>query len=67
METKFDMNEWKRIREHLRNRHPELKEVDLIWGRTSRNELIEMISAKLGKSKKELMDEIESFRDVLSE
>ena len=61
METKFDMNEWKQIREHLRNKHPELREVDLIWGRASRNELIEMISNKLGKTQKDLLNEIETF------
>ena len=61
METKFDMNEWKRIRIQLRNKYPELTDADLIWGRTSREELIQMISTKLGKTQKELMDEITSF------
>jgi hypothetical protein len=61
METKFDMNEWKRIKEHLRNKYPELNDADLIWGRTSRNELIEMISDKLGKTQKDLLSEIDSF------
>jgi hypothetical protein len=61
MEAKFDMNEWGRIKEQLKNKYPELTEADLIWGRTSRNELIEMISDKLGKTQKDLMNEIESF------
>jgi len=62
METKFDMNEWGRIRIQLRNKYPELTDADLIWGRTSREELIQMISTKLGKTQKELMDEITSFQ-----
>ena len=61
MEPKFDMNEWARIRVQLRNKYPELTDADLIWGRTSREELIQMISTKLGKTKKELIDEITSF------
>ena len=62
METKFDMNEWGRIRIQLRNKYPELTDADLIWGRTSREELIQMISTQLGKTQKELMDEITSFQ-----
>jgi hypothetical protein len=61
MEPKFDMNEWARIRVQLRNKYPELTDADLIWGRNSREELIQIISTKLGKTKKELIDEITSF------
>ncbi len=61
METKFDMNEWGRIKECLRTKYPELNESDLIWGRVSREDLIEMISSKLGKSQRDLMDVIDSF------
>lgn len=61
METKFDMNEWRRIKEQLKNKYSELTDVDLAWGLTSRDGLLEMISAKLGKTKKELIDEINSL------
>lgn len=61
MDTKFDMNEWRRIKEQLKNKYPKLTNADLIWGRISRNELIEMISDKLGKTQKDLIDEIESY------
>jgi len=61
METKFDMRAWGRIKDQLRNKYPELSDADLIWGRTTRDDLIQMISTKLGKSKKDLMDVIESF------
>jgi hypothetical protein len=61
METKFDMNEWGRIKDQLQKKYPELTNADLIWGRTTRDDLIQMISHKLGKSKKDLMDVIESF------
>ena len=62
MEAKFDMNEWKRIKEKLKNRYPDLTEVDLAWGLTSRDGLLEMVSAKLGKTKKDLIDEIEALK-----
>ena len=61
METKFDMNEWRRIKELLKKKYPVLTDVDLSWGLTSRDGLLEMISAKLGKTKKELIDEIDSL------
>jgi hypothetical protein len=61
METKFDMNQWRYIKDKLQNKYPELTNTDLIWGRVLREGLIERISAKLGKSPKDLMDEIDSF------
>jgi hypothetical protein len=61
METKFDMNQWGYIKDKLQNKYPELTNADLIWGRVSRNDLLEMISTKLGKTQKELMDAIDSF------
>ncbi len=61
METKFDMNEWGRISGQLRNKYPELNDADLYWGRIRREDLLENISTKLGKSKKELLDIIDSF------
>jgi hypothetical protein len=33
----------------------------MIWGRVSRNDLLEMISTKLGKTQKEIIDVIDSF------
>jgi hypothetical protein len=61
METRFDMNEWGKISGQLRDKYPELNSADLYWGRVSREDLIEMISTKLGKTKKDLIDVIESF------
>lgn len=61
METKFDLNEWGTIKDKLRIRYPDLTNADLVWGRVCREDLIEMISAKLGITKKDLMDEIASF------
>lgn len=64
METKFDMNEWRRIKDKLRNKYPELSDADMVWGRTTRNDLLQNISTKLGKSQKDLMDEIDSFDTI---
>ena len=61
METKFDMNQWGYIKDKLRNKYPELTDADMFWGRVSRDDLLQMISTKLGKSKKDLLDEIDSF------
>ena len=61
METKFDMNQWGYIKDKLQNKYPELNDADLVWGRVSREDLIQMISAKLGKTQKDLMDVIDSF------
>jgi hypothetical protein len=61
METKFDMNQWRYIKDKLRNKYPELTDADLVWGRVSREDLIQMISTKLGKTHKDLLDEIDSF------
>jgi hypothetical protein len=61
METKFDINQWRYIKDKLQDKYPKLNNVDLLWGRVSRNDLLEMISIKLGKSQKELIDVIDSF------
>jgi hypothetical protein len=61
METKFDMNQWGYIKDKLLDRYPELTNADMIWGRVSRNDLLEMISTKLGKTQKEIIDVIDSF------
>ncbi|MCK3684936.1 hypothetical protein [Maribellus sp. YY47] len=61
METKFDMNQWRYIKDKLRNMYPELSDSDLNWGRVSREDLLQNISTKLGKTKKDLIDVIDSF------
>ncbi len=61
METKFDLTGWGRISGQLRMKYPELNDADLYWGRSSKDDLIAMISAKLGKTKKELLATIESL------
>ena len=61
METKFDMNEWNKIKDKLQKKYPELTNADLIWGRVTREDLIQIISAKLGTTEKGLLDVIDSF------
>lgn len=61
METKFDMNQWRYIKDKIRSKFPELTNDDLNWGHVSRNDLLEMISNKLGKTQKELIDIIDSI------
>ncbi len=61
MEAKFDMHQWGYIRDKLKSKYPELSDADLYWGRVNREDMLKMISTKLGKSNKDLIDEIESF------
>ncbi len=61
MEAKFNVAQWGFIRDKLQKKYPELTNADLVWGRTTRRDLIQMISAKLGKSQKDLLDVIDSF------
>jgi len=61
METKFDLYQWRSIRDKLQNKYPELTNSDLVWGRTSKDDMLQMISAKLGKSTRDLLDVIDSF------
>jgi len=61
MDTKFDMNGWRTIKDKLRNKYPELTEVDVDWGHISRDNMLEMISSKIGKTKLELINEIDSL------
>ena len=61
MDTKFDMNGWRIIKEKLRNKYPELSEVDLNWGHLSRDAMLEMVSAKIGKTKLDLIHEIDAL------
>lgn len=61
MDSKFDMNGWRIIKDKLRNKYPELTEVDVNWGHISRDNMLEIISTKIGKTKLELVNEIESL------
>lgn len=61
MDAKFDMNGWRIIKDKLRNKYPELTEVDVNWGLISRDNMLEIISTKVGKTKLELIKEIESL------
>jgi len=61
METNFDLNQWGYIKDKLRNKYPELNSSDFDWRSVSRDDLVQNISSKLGKTKKDLMEVIESF------
>ena len=58
LETTFDMNQWRLIKDQLRNKYPELTDADLIWGRVNREDMLKMMSTKLCITKKDLMDSI---------
>ena len=58
---KFDINQWGYIKDKLRDKYPELTEADLNWGRVSKEDLLQNISTKLGKTRKDLSEVIGSF------
>jgi hypothetical protein len=50
---------WNDLKGKLKQRYPQLNNSDLQWRDSSQNDLIEMIAVKLGKSTRELQEEIE--------
>ncbi len=56
MDTEFDMNGWRIIKDKLRDKYSELTEVNLNWGHISRDNMLEIISTKVGKTKLELIN-----------
>jgi hypothetical protein len=61
METNFDMNQWKYIKDKLQIKYPELTDADLDWGHIVREDLLHKISSRLGKTQKEITNVIDSF------
>lgn len=61
MESRYDLTGWGDISGKLRMKYPELNDADVYWGRASKDDLIGMISAKLGKTKRDLMNTIEKL------
>lgn len=50
---------WNELKSKLKQKYPELNNSDLHWRSGSQEDLIEMIAIKLGKTTRELQEEIE--------
>ena len=61
MEREMDIIFWNDIKGKLKQKYPLLTNSDLFWRHGSQDDLIEMIAVKLGKTTKELQDEIETY------
>jgi hypothetical protein len=61
MEKEIDIIYWNDLRSKLKQKYPLLTNADLQWRHSSQEDLIEMIAVKLGKTTRELQEEIEIF------
>jgi hypothetical protein len=59
MEKEMDIIYWNDIKGKLKQKYPLLTSADLQWRHSSQEDLIEMIAGKLGKTTRELQEEIE--------
>lgn len=59
MRQKFDYQQWEDITFLLRTKYPYLTKSDLVFRQGTKDDLLEMIAGKLGKSKRKLEEEIE--------
>jgi hypothetical protein len=61
MNEGFDYKYWDEIKIKLFKMYPSLTRSDLLWWHGSKDDLLDMIANKLGKTTKELQNEIDSF------
>jgi hypothetical protein len=59
MKEEFDFAAWDETKDHLKMKYPVLTKSDLVFRHGTKDDLLQMISRKLGKTKKELEEEIE--------
>ena len=59
MENEMEIVFWDDLKIRLKHKYPLLTNSDLVWRHSSREDLLEMIALKLGKTYKELQVEIE--------
>ncbi|MDY0201469.1 MAG: hypothetical protein RBR40_10835 [Tenuifilaceae bacterium] len=59
MKTKTELIAWSELKPKLVRLHPTLTKADLIWRHGTTNEMVEMISSKLGLTVRELIEETE--------
>jgi len=61
MYSEADIRNWEDIKSKLKIIYPRLTSADLLWRHSSIEDLIGAIADKLGKTNRELNDEIENF------
>ena len=63
MNREFDFASWDETQEQLKKKYPDLTKSDLAFRHGTKDDLLQMISTKLGKTKKVLEKEIEIAMD----
>jgi len=61
MNTESDFLYWEDLKTKLRNKYPRLTNADLHWRHSTSDDLLRTIANKLGKSNREMLEEIEKF------
>lgn len=59
MNREFDFANWDETKDQLKMKYPDLTDSDLVFRHGTKDDLLQMISTKLGKTKKVLEKEIE--------
>ncbi len=59
MKNEWEVISWNDIKSRLKEEYPLLTNADLIWRHGTKEDLIEMIAFKLGKTYKELQEIID--------
>jgi hypothetical protein len=61
MDREIDIIYWNDLRSKLKLKYPMLTNADLYWRHGTKEDLLDMIALKLGKTYKELQDIIAKF------
>lgn len=61
MNTEYDIRVWDDIKTQLKIKYPMLTGADLLWRHSSIEDLVETIAGKLGKTCRQLQEEIDQF------
>ena len=61
MKTETEFLYWEDLKTKLKNNYPLLTNADLLWRHNTTEDQLRMIANKLGKTNKELKEEIEKF------
>jgi hypothetical protein len=61
MDKEFNIISWNLNKSKLMKRYPQLTNADLIWRHETKNDLFMVIADKLGLSRKEFEEIIESY------
>lgn len=61
MEQELDVMYWNDLKSKLKQKYPVLTSADLLWRHTTREDLLDMIALKLGKTYREFREIIEKL------